>query len=202
MSEVSFDDMMPLITPFAPGCPTVVIEMHLAESAAKFCDKAKIWRIDIDVDTTTAGEPDYEVDLPSNTKLADVLFFKVDGRLMTRVTDRLQEPSDDQAAPNSFAIYNDNLIRLYPTPDAAYSFKGTAVIKPSVRAKGIDDFLFETHRRVIAYGALAELLMIPGKDWSDASLATFYENKFNDGVIEATARDSRKVKKRNKSYFF
>ena len=168
------------------------IEDHLSEAAGMFCEKSKIWRVNLDDDTTIGGEPDYELDAPTGTKLVDILFMQIDEYNLHRVTDRLEEPSTDLQKPDRFAVYSDKYVRFYDTPDSTYTFRAIVVIKPALGSKTIEDFI---------YGAVSRLLSIPGKEWSDPQGAAYYNQMFLDGIVEARTRDSRKVKRRTLAHF-
>ena len=96
----------------------------------------------------------------------------------------------------------DQELRFYPTPDAKYGFNGNAVIKPSRTATGVEDFIFETHSKAIASGAIASLAAIPGKEWTNPDLAMMYRQGFIKATDDARGRDTRKAHMRVDSVHF
>jgi hypothetical protein len=192
---VLWSKFYPYIQPYLPGCPEVVVESHLQEAAADFCMRSEVWRFDIEPDFTSKSTTDYSVDTPKNAILENMLSLYLDGTKISAVTDRhFDRPSTAATArPNRYSIYQDTQIRFFPTPDQKYKFEGTGVLKPSLSATGVEDWIFETHGRCISYGAIALLAQIPGKEWSNPDLASFYHAKFAKGATDAKSRDARRV---------
>lgn len=194
----------PYIQPYLPGCPEIVIEAHLQEAAAEFCLQSEVWRFDIEPDFTSGSTAEYEIDTPQNAVLENILSLYVEGHKVSAVTDRHYDlPSTAaMARPVNYSIYQDTQIRFYPTPDKKYTFEGVGVLKPSLGATGVEDWIFETHGRCISYGAIALLAQIPGKEWSSSDLAMYYQAKFAKGASDAKSRDARRVNLRIASVGF
>lgn len=195
---------LPYVQPHVPGCPQVVIDTHLQEAAAEFIGGSELWRFDIESDFTSKNTSDYEIDVPSGAVLENVLSLFVDGSAAKRVTDRHFQSSNtaENSAPSSFSIYQDNQIRFFPTPDRKYTFEGVGVLKPSLSATGVEDFIFETHGRSIACGAIWRLTIIPGKEWSNPEVAMYYKTEFYKHMADAKGRDTRRVNLRVASVGF
>lgn len=192
---VEWASFYPYIQPHLPGCPEITIETHLQEAAAEFCKISQIWRYDIDKDYTSKNTADYEIEVLTGTVLEDILVLYVDGQPIRRVSDRhFALPSTTgNARPMSYAVYQDDQVRFYPTPDGKYEFEGIAVLKPSLTAKGVEEWIYESHGRSIACGAIAKLAAIPGKEWSNPELAIYYKNEFFKHANDAKGRDTRRT---------
>jgi hypothetical protein len=191
---VKWASFLPYIQPILPGCPEIIIESHLQEAAAEFCALSQIWRYDIDKDFTSKNTAEYEIEVPAKSVLEDILVLYVDGQPIKRVSDRhFDLPKTSKGRPSCYTIYQDTQIRFYPTPDNKYTFEGIGAIKPSLSADGVEDFLFETHGRSIACGAIARLAIIPGKEWTNPDLAAYYKSEFYKHTTDAKRRDTRSV---------
>ena len=97
------------------------------------------------------------------------------------------------ASPSHYTIYQDTQIRFFPTPDKKYTFSGVGTLKPSLAATGVEDFIFETHGRSIACGAIYKLTSVPGKEWTNPEAAMYYKGEFYRHMDEAKGRDTRRV---------
>jgi hypothetical protein len=198
----------PYVQPHVPGCPEIVMESHLQEAAAEFCMLSEVWRFDIDPDFTSRNTADYEIDVPTNAILENILVLNLNGLPLKRVSDKYYTPLLDQdgkpvsGLPMYYMNLDDASIRLFPTPDKKYTFNGRAVLKPKLSATGIEDFLFETHGRCIAYGAIARLAAIPAKEWTNPELANYYRAKFVEDTSKARGRDTRRVNLRIQAQSF
>jgi len=200
----TWDNFFPYVQPHVPGCPEIVIQTHLQEAAAEYIARSELWRFDIESDFTSKNTSDYEIDVPTGAVLENILTLFVNGAATKRVTDRHFQVSNtaDNSAPSSFSIYQDNQIRFFPTPDRKYTFEGVGVLKPSLSATGVEDFIFETHGRSIACGAIWRLTVIPGKEWSNPELAMYYKTEFYKHMDAAKGRDTRRVNLRIASVGF
>lgn len=181
----------PYIQPYLPGCPEIVIELHLQEAAAEFCARSEIWRVDLDADSVYANCSDYTVNVPTLSILENVLPLYLDGALLRQVTDRYFAPSPDvgTGTPTHYSIYRDTMLRFYPTPDAVYTFQGSAVIKPALTATGVEDYIYQSHGRCIAHGAIAKIAGIPSKEWTNPDLAAVSNAMFRKYADDAKGRD-------------
>jgi hypothetical protein len=191
----AWTNFLPYVQPYLPGCPEIVITSHLQEAAADFLARSEIWRYNIEEDFTSKSTSDYDIDVPQNTVIENILSLYVDGCRLSSVTDRhYDRPSTAaQARPLRYSIYQDTQVRFYPTPDKKYTFEGLCVLKPSLTATGVEDWIFETYGRCISYGAIAYLAQVPGKEWSNPELAGYYQTKFNKDADDAKSRDARRV---------
>lgn len=188
---VTWDVFFPYIQPHVPGCPEMTITQHLQEAAADFCERSSVWRYDIEGDFTAPGVSDYPIYTPAKAALENVLALYLEGFLVSKVSDSSHHLSDQTTLgrPSAYSIYQDESIRFYPVPDDTYRFNGVGVLKPTLDATGIEEFIYNTHGRAIACGALAKLLLVPSKEWSNPELATYYNSKFAKAADDAKGRD-------------
>ncbi len=191
----TWDKFLPYIQPHVPGCPEIVIKTHLQEAAAEYIGRSELWRFDVENDFTSKNTPDYEIDVPTGAVLENILVLYLDGQPLKRVTDRhFALPNTiSTGAPSSYTIYQDTQIRFFPTPDKKYTFSGVGTLKPSLTATGVEDFIFETHGRSIACGAIYKLSSVPGKEWTNPEAAMYYKGEFYKHMDEAKGRDTRRV---------
>ena len=201
---VIWEKFYPYIQPYLPGCPEIVIETHLKEAAAEFLACSEIRRFDIDNDFTSKSTKDYDLDTPTGAVLENIYELLLDGRLLSRVSDRHVNGSRflNNGSPMYYSIYQDSAIRFYPTPDKKYTFHGVGVLKPSLTATGVEDWIYETHGRCISYGAVARLAEVPGKEWHNPEIAAYYRSKFDMEADVAKSRDYRRVNLRVNSPTF
>jgi len=195
---VLWSSFFPYIQPYLPSCPEVVITEHLREAAAEFCARSRIWRFDIERDSTVATLADYTIDVPDRTVLEDVLVLYLNDTPLTKVTDRgfFLRPNTENGCPTHFSIYQDTQVRFYPTPDDSYPFQGAGVLKPSLTATGVEDFIYETYGRCITYGAIGRIASVPNKEWSDPVMGASYMTRFYIDADKAMGRDTRRAANR------
>jgi len=205
MAIVTWDKFYPYVQPYVPGCPEIVIESHLQENAAKFLQRSEVFRFELDKDYTAKNVPDYPIFLPSSeVVLQDIHEMILDDRVITRVSDKHWNSTkfNDLGPPSYYSVQNDTDIKFYPTPDKRYTFRGYGVLKTKLTATGVEDWIFETHGRCIGYGAIADLCSVPGKEWSNPDLTSYYRGLFSKEADAAKMRDYRHVEMRVRSRNF
>lgn len=196
---VIWDKLYPYVQPYVPGCPEVVIKTHLQEAAAEYCAKSEIWRYNLEPSYTSKNTSDYELDVPNRSVLENIMVIMLDGVPLTHISDRHFTPgtnTDGSAitgTPTHFSVFEDASIRMYPTPTTKHTFTGVLVVKPSLAAKGLENFIFESHGRNIAAGAIARIAGIPSKEWSDPDVSMRSQIEFDRAMCAAKGRDTRRV---------
>lgn len=190
----AWDQFFRHLQPYVPGCPEVTMEDHLRDAAVMFCARSEAWRVELGPAVTVAGTQDYTVTVPANTDIENVVELYLNDVRLKRVSDLYAAlaPGAPTARPNAFAVLPDGQLRFFSTPDDAYTFGGQMVLKPSLAATGVEDFLFVDHAKSIAYGALSTVLLIPGKEWSNPDMANYFRAKFFSCADEAKLRDTRR----------
>lgn len=193
MAFVPWEKLHPITVPHVPGCPIISVNSALAYAASDFCAKTHLWTYDVDAETTIPGEAVYDISVPE--VLESVQWVTLDGSELESWQGKWVPPSKAAklGKPVAFWKDGDTAIRFYPTPDAAYQFTCTVVLKPSKTALGIESFLFETHGETIASGALYRLMSIPNKEWTNFDLAAAHQARFERGIAKAKVWDNRNV---------
>jgi hypothetical protein len=89
-------------------------------------------------------------------------------------------------------------VRLYPTPSeivvdalearlvmSTHTYSGIGMTAADLLAVVLPDEIFHRYRDAFMYGALARLLLIPKRDWTDLGLARSYSQMFSDAKLSA-----------------
>jgi hypothetical protein len=195
MATVAWDTFLPIITPDIPGCPHATIELNLAATVADFCARTHIWRAPLDLGVTQADTSIYPVFNTSHVIIESVLWLLVDNRKLEHTDPRLINPEDltRTGQPTHFWIENDKNIRLFFTPDDAYTLSGEVALKPSRQSCGVEDWIYETWADAIVSGVIYRITRTPGKEWSSPDMAAAHKSLYEQGVTNARIRDRRNV---------
>lgn len=199
-----WEEFYRLVQPHVPGCPEVVMDNHIRDAAVDFCERSEVWTYQALAEQTVDGVSDYPVAIPGSSVLENVISVHVDGLLLARVSElhSSNNPTAPKGMPRRYSVFEDQELRFFPTPDRAYTLYATVVLKPTLAASGVEDFIFRTHGRTIACGAIASLMITPGKEWTNLELAAYYKTKFSRGADDAKGRDTRRSNLRAKSVRF
>lgn len=179
--SVFFPDVLPDVL----GCPEPTVERHLIRAARDFCTRTLAWRVDLDAITTQASTPDYDLPLPSQSeafKLVDATLngsdIGLDAANSTSAADRQR---GNQGSTRLLTV-DLKSVKVLPTPSAGLPLIVTALLRPSLAAQGVVDFLADQHAQIIADGALATLLTANKAEWANAGLAALKKADFDREV--------------------
>lgn len=185
--------LFPLLGPEVPDCPNASMEYALAHAAAEFCERTHLWRESMYPDTTRPGEHTYP--LVVSGVLEAVESIVLDGDTLASTHDTLVAPGalDESGKPTHYWLVSDTSVRLFPTPDSAYSFSAQVVLKPAKTTRNLPAFLVDTHGETITSGAAYRLARIPGKAWTNPDVSVHHKHLFERGIARARVRDFRTV---------
>lgn len=173
-------------------CPDILIESYLRLSAIELCSRSKSLTFDMPAFDTEAGTSTYALAPSAETEMVQIIDGAIDGDPLDTVRrDELVRVSKWPAeigTPSRFMVINGNRdVLLWPTPDAAYRVSLTLAVKPTLDATGVEEWFADMARGTIISGALAPLLALPKRAWSDPSLSVYHQGLFENGVISARA---------------
>ena len=188
-----WDDFIPLLSPYLPGCPDLSLKSYLALTAADFFARTYLWRDDIDAIYIAPNQIEY--DLGADAVVEDVISVVYKNKQLERSDIRFvpAEWRDKSGDPTTYWIQADRSIRVFPTPEERGKLSVTAVLKPSSTGSGVDDWIFETWSTTINSGVIAQLAMINGKEWTNTDLAMLHKGMYERAITSARIRDFRGV---------
>lgn len=203
MAIVTWAQIIPLAVPSLPNCLNADIVSALGKAADEFCERTKVWNHVTSSLAMSATVSDYTPSLPG--KLEHVWSLSVDGQEIdiTHASHVSTNHLTDTGKPLQFAIIDDNSIRFYPIPDAAYHYVINCALKPGrFTAAGIEQFIHDNYVESIVSGAIAELTAMPGKAWTNPELSAYHSNEFEKGIVKALVRDFHNAPVRAKPRMF
>ena len=195
MATVTWDAMLPQLAPFIPAAPDTTMRSALATAASEFLAATHIWRQTIDPVPTQRGESTYE--LYADAVIESILTMRHDGIVLRSLhAERLDPFSEAEGRPTHFWRVADNIVRLFPLPDAAGLLEAYVAVKPSVKSPGVEDWIVDTWGGAIVDGAIWHLARVPSKPWSDIQMAQEHKQRFDRATAQARIRDTRQCEMR------
>ena len=204
MTEIS--GIYPLVRIEAAGVREPLLEYTVFDTVKDFFRDAEIWRYSVPTTlnwTTALPFPALTagVELPAGTRLhrVDMLKYGSDGQSFRRIHFYTKQQLDDvysdwetKTGSTPLAYTNDptgDAPRIIPTAtaDVNSSLRVRVILVPDTLTD-VPDFLYAEFHDAWRWGALARLLKMPEKDWTNLTLAAFYEKKYDDEVIRAKSR--------------
>jgi len=189
-------DFIPLIRAHVSGCPDNIIQNAALNACIRFCTDTWIIRETLPASDITIGVDDYTINAAANKAPVGMISFLYDKRELDKKTEEELDIIDQgwRTADPGVATYV-----MAPEPDRillnrvpAETIVGGMIVEIATRpiddALEVDDLLYKDWRDTIKYGALAELLEIPEKQWSDMKQSIWYGKRFNFGIQSGKAR--------------
>lgn len=187
--------LAPGILAAAPDAPDPTIERSLREAAREFCRVTQYWVEELSPVDLVADQGAYTLTLPSGSMLTDLNEVRADGRPLGATTRKKLTAGDSRwpdraGTPREYYREGAAGLRLVPKPATASTAGLTvhAVLGPGFDAAELPDLLVNDHGEALVHGALARLLAIPGKSWSDGGLAAYHSTMFLEAMREASSR--------------
>lgn len=182
---MDFTDLLPRLLPRVPGCPDFTAIESLRDATIEFCKETKGWNSDQPV-VLIDGQPIYGLEVPVDARVVEVMQAWVPcGRIWPKSMLDIQAllPNWQGAQGSQPAYYNsptDSTVRFFPTP---MNSLGLVVMlrtayAPVMDADSIDDEFGEENYKALLDGALADLMAMPGKSWTNPQLGAVHQGRF------------------------
>lgn len=190
----SIAELMSLVRPYAPECPDPIAEQALAEAAREWCQQTWTWQAAVDGEVEAGATSLTFYELPTDTTLVSVLTLRSDTKRLTPRTTRQLSREDAQwrsrSGPHQHYIFTGekNTIELYPFAVPALTYSGTVAVAPVRGGDELGDRVADEYGEIISYGALARLLRIPRREWTDIREAAQCEVRFLAAMPLAKSR--------------
>ena len=202
---IQWEQFLPEVMIDLPGVPEPLAIHHIRNAAMQFCEETRLWSEYLDAISVQANEGEYTLDGPQHTNVVDILSASFNGSPLggpfseSELDKKRPGWREETGAQPFLCAKKGNLIRLIPIPTeaAANALRAAVAVKPALTAHEGPDFLLADWHEAIGYGAKERLLMVPGKDWTNADLALYFGKQFrkkvNDGRAKFLKGGSRSV---------
>lgn len=191
---VAYDAFLQDLLPFARNCPDPVIEAAIRAAVIEFCEKTEIWQVELDPVSAVAGQYAYDLEAPQGSAVRRILTITDEqGYALEPVTSGML----DQRSPNwrevpgrpTFYIKRDEELQIWLAPPPATArvnaYLIRAVLVPTITSTSCSNVVMNNFRDTIVNGAIARLLSMPDKDWSNFKTAAVHFGLFRDQLVEA-----------------
>lgn len=175
MANIDFTDLLPDVLPHLAGDPSdPVTEAAIKRAAIDFCADSWIWQVLPDPMAVTSGQASYTFAPPAMADISAVLSAELAGvPLAARTVGWLNTNSPrwrtDAETPKFFTQLESATIILAPLPDitVASGLTATIALQPAHDATGLPAWIVGQYRYDIANGAIARLMLMADKPWTD-----------------------------------
>jgi hypothetical protein len=194
MSTVAFTAFLPEVLPYVHDCPQFVAVNAIRNAAIEFCERSRFLQVDLDPVTVTGGIPNYEIDVPTDTTILEIMATWYDGRLLIpKSTDELNRLfiGSDWRTKEGMPAYVNRIsteeVFLVPVPAVTDSQVLTmrVAVAPSRDATTVDETLYQRYLETIAKGALSRLQGMAGQPYYDPSASQLNRIRFTHEFLKA-----------------
>ncbi len=178
------------VLPEVSGCPYPVLDVRLVAAAAEFCRETLAWNEVQDPIALIDGVSDYAIDAPSGAYVYTITDVWINGRSLSSLPEATQSSSTSNEPSHFNALGDFGTLRVFPVPSSpTVSMVVKAAYVPTYNATTLPDFL-SRYVDVIANGAKSELMMMPGVEWSNPQLGSYYKQQFQEGIARSKILDA------------
>lgn len=188
-------DILPLVIPYVPGCPSYTAVQALRGAAIEFCERTRIWREILTVTITGQEEavivPDhaalYEMERAywgddESCPLIPVRFADTTGLDRSTAIANQEPRYITQASANAVTVFpfatGDLTVYAILSPRAGPESGVVGVTTKQDIQNVIPAFIFEQYSECLAEGALSRLMLMPKTEFLNPQLSAYYGAKF------------------------
>ncbi len=193
MANVKYSDLLTEVLPNLAADPSDPVTEHAIKRAViKFCNDSWIWNYLADPISVSIGESTYDLEPPTGTDITTVISVAYDTvPMQNKPIDWLNSTipawRTTRLTPKYFTQVNTDQIILAPVPESTIS-NGLSIIvalQPSQTSTGFPKWIYSQYVYTLAQGAIAYLMLMPDKGWSNPKLGIAYMQSFESSIADA-----------------
>lgn len=185
------DDVLPALAA-DPSYP--VVEYAIKRACIEFCAGSWIWQFLPDPIDVVAGEPYYDLEPESGADVSVVMDVAHNNVPLTAksvawLDGQLPGWRTTLAVPKYYTQVDTDQIILAAAPDSSIAggLTMTLALQPSQASQGMPKWIFNQFMYSLAEGAMAKLMLMPNKPWTDLSTGAFHNTNFQGAIANARA---------------
>jgi hypothetical protein len=174
---IDLDVFLPEINPKAPACPAPSAYKAILQACDDICTRTRQWRYDDEVPVQDLNE--LEVPVPDQAALVDFESVLYNDRPLEAKTVQWMDQcmrgwrrGAIEGAPRFYTQLLPGTLRIAPVDNGILQVN--MILKPSMDADQVPDFLFTLYHELVAWGALARILSTPDQPFSDPNMGAAY----------------------------
>lgn len=184
------------VLPAVPGCSPLIAENAIRSAVIDLCQKARVWRETLAAINVVQDQAAYVLTPSAGSRIISSVNVTYNEESIEADT---EEDMDyvygdwrllPTGTPTKYLFMSPETLTLNKKPAAAIT-GGLIVrvtVKPTVDATDCDDLIRDDWLDVVADGAKAKLMAIPGQPWSNLAEARYLKKEFRKGVARARIR--------------
>lgn len=195
MANIDYSDLLGEVLPYLAGEPSdPVTQGAIRRAVIDFCTRTRLWKHMPSPIDVAAGMSAYDITAPADAAIVAALDVCFDGVPLVPTSFanlNATKPGwfNDPGPPRQYTQIEPSRILLasVPTGNLVDGLVVTVALAPSVTSTGAPDWLMTQYRYALAEGAIAHLMLMPGKPWTDIQGAIDRRARFDEHIGNARA---------------
>lgn len=203
----SLEVFMPFIMPVARGVALPAAFHAVRKASREFCRRTRLWRGGDSFQVTP--EQCASIAVPYGAELFEIERVDFNGSMLEPVSlewldDHYPNWAKETAGSPSYVTQlAPSTIAVVPTAAGCVTMRLT--LMPNNETMDVPDFLADKYAEIIATGALASILMLPGNPFTSPQLAQYYQLNFDrdlDRLTGINVSGEQRAPTRTRARFF
>lgn len=172
-----------------------VADLYIRQAAIEFCEETGVYIADHDPISLIKGISEYDLEPPEvETDIVQVKYAWVGDSAINYISqDTLNQrpvywPGEEAPRPTAFTQQTQTSLIVFPRPNESLrnGLKVKVVLRPSLTATGLVDWMVTKYVQEISAGAKAMLMDMVNKPWTSHEGAAKYRAQFEAAKTRAT----------------
>lgn len=177
MRIISWDKIIPDVLPEVAQAPKDTVRRHIVSAAGKFFTETGIWKQTLDPAKLRERKNTIELLPERGTRIVSI--------------SGVFDLTKNQKISRELYRSDSDLLTFFRTYAEDRMMQIAAAVKPTRSSSGLPESMYEDWGMAIAYGAIASLKSMRGREWEDATGAQVRLALFLDGIAEAKMEIAR-----------
>lgn len=199
MANIQYSDLIDEVLPQLAADPSdPVTEQAIKRAVIEFCRESWIWQFFPDAQNVRSGTAEYDIEPPSGADVVTVVDVEYNRVPLTPksvawLNKEIPGWRTTGAAVKHYTQIDTEQVILAPLPaeNITNGLVMTVALQPSQKATGFPSWIAAQYIYQIAEGAMAKLMLMPNKPWTDMATGqdhrTRFEQAFNDARESAVS---------------
>lgn len=195
MANLKYSDLLDDVLPHLAADPSdPVTEYAIKRACIEFCAGSWIWKHLPDPLDVVAGENTYDLEPLPGTDITTVMAAEhnnvpLDPKAIEWLNHEIPGWRSTRKTPKYFTQVDTEQIILAAVPEAsiASGLTLTLALQPAQNSSGMPKWIVNQYLYALADGAIARLMLMPGKPWTDLVTGQDKRSKFDAAIANARA---------------
>lgn len=195
MASIDYSILVPDVLAALRADPSdPVTESAIKRTVIEFCASTLIWKHNPTAINIVANTATYAIVAPADASVVAVISAQIDGQPLTPkgidwLDSNVKRWRTDQGATAYFTQTDPGEIILAPLPSSSLvgGMTMTVALQPTRAASTFPQWIYDHHGYVLTDGALAKLMLMSDKPWSDPQLGADARARFDTAVSSIRA---------------